>query len=668
MLVATRAAPGKIEPAAIRSQHVRDRVQQGPQLRFAITGSLDRHRIQPKGDVVDEDPSVHLRQVHSTLAAVDEGVEGTDHVIAVHPKVEREVVSGAGRHARVREIVLRGDGRDNGLGSVAPGHRQGIRPARNRTPNELPEVRARLELDRLDPSGAGLAREPEPLRLASSGLWVVEEDRSLGSRRWGQQRLSPEGRARRGQSRHDSKPDQHRFRDVVAVGQQDEHRRSQRGQGHGKAHRPQSTSPKHAVPARHERNRHAAEHRQTAGELIDDDVEGQRERGESDNEGDGCRGTLSSHRSLPAPGYLLPMSTWVGRLADDDALVARLTRIVVWVIGLTALILLLDLLGVPVREWIRDLFHKIGELPTWAVVAGIVLQSVQTTLAAVAWLAILRAAFPQAKITFRLVLASYAVSVAMNSFLPANIGTLVMLIMFTTLIAAATFTAIFSGYLVQKIPFSIFNIAVYLYLFISVAGSFSIKLSGLANHKILTILIVAGFFALLFLTTRVFRRQWEKFREQLVVGGAILGSPRRAFNGLFLPELGSYAAKLGVIAVFLGAYSIPVTFHNVVSVTASNSISNTVSVTPGGVGVTQAMNTAALRNQTDSATATAYSASQQVITSAWNVVFATVLVSWVFGWSGGRKLVESSYEQAKAKSEELKEKRQARRTAEAEAE
>jgi uncharacterized membrane protein YbhN (UPF0104 family) len=362
------------------------------------------------------------------------------------------------------------------------------------------------------------------------------------------------------------------------------------------------------------------------------------------------------------------MSTWVGRLADDDALVARLTRIVVWVIGLTALILLLDLLGVPVREWIRDLFHKIGELPTWAVVAGIVLQSVQTTLAAVAWLAILRAAFPQAKITFRLVLASYAVSVAMNSFLPANIGTLVMLIMFTTLIAAATFTAIFSGYLVQKIPFSIFNIAVYLYLFISVAGSFSIKLSGLANHKILTILIVAGFFALLFLTTRVFRRQWEKFREQLVVGGAILGSPRRAFNGLFLPELGSYAAKLGVIAVFLGAYSIPVTFHNVVSVTASNSISNTVSVTPGGVGVTQAMNTAALRNQTDSATATAYSASQQVITSAWNVVFATVLVSWVFGWSGGRKLVESSYEQAKAKSEELKEKRQARRTAEAEAE
>jgi uncharacterized membrane protein YbhN (UPF0104 family) len=238
-----------------------------------------------------------------------------------------------------------------------------------------------------------------------------------------------------------------------------------------------------------------------------------------------------------------------------------------------------------------------------------------------------------------------------------------LLILFTTVIAGATFAAIFSGYLVQKIPFSVFNIAVYLYLFLSVAGSFSIKLSGLANHKLLAILIAGGFIFLLVLTTRVFRRQWAKVREQLIVGGAILGSPRKALTGLVLPELGSYVARLLIIAVFLGAYSIPVTFHNVVSVTASNSISNTVSLTPGGVGVTQAMNSAALSKETSASTATAYSASQQLITSAWNVVFATALVCWVFGWSGGRQLVASSYEEAKAKSEELKDRHRARRAA-----
>jgi len=355
------------------------------------------------------------------------------------------------------------------------------------------------------------------------------------------------------------------------------------------------------------------------------------------------------------------MRTWLAGLADNDALAARLVRIGVWVVGVAALIFVLDLLGVPVGDWIRQLFKKIREVPAWAVVAGIVLQTAQTTLAAVAWLTILRAAFPKARITFRLVLASYAVSVAMNSFLPANIGTLVMLIMFTSVIAGATFTAVFSGYLVQKIPFSVFNIAVYLYLFLSVAGSFSIKLSGLANHKVLVIVIVAGFIFLLILTTRVFRKQWGKLREQLIVGGRILGSPRKAVTGLVLPELGSYLARLAVIAVFLGAYSIPVTFHNVVSVTASNSISNTVSVTPGGVGVTQAMNSAALKNETSGSTATAYSATQQLITSAWNAVFAVILVSWVFGWSGGKELVASSYDQAKAKSEELKERHRGRR-------
>jgi uncharacterized membrane protein YbhN (UPF0104 family) len=354
------------------------------------------------------------------------------------------------------------------------------------------------------------------------------------------------------------------------------------------------------------------------------------------------------------------MTSRIAALAQDEALVARLVRMVAWVGGVTLVIVVLDLLGIPVSDWIHQLFKKVREVPAWAVVAGVVLQSLQTSFAALAWLAILRAAFPRAGVSFRLVLASYATAVAMNSFLPANTGTWVMLIMFTTVIAGATFTSILSGFAVQKIPFSIFNIAVYLYLFLSVAGSFSIKLSGLANHKVVAILIAVGVISLLFLTTRVFREQWHKVRDELVVGGAILGSPRKALTGLVLPELGSYIARLAIIAVFLGAYSIPVTFHNVVSVTASNSISNSVSLTPGGVGVTQAMNSAALKKQTSASNATAYSASQQLITSAWNVVFAVALVSWVFGWSGGKELVASSYEQAKAKSAELKDRRRAR--------
>jgi uncharacterized membrane protein YbhN (UPF0104 family) len=342
---------------------------------------------------------------------------------------------------------------------------------------------------------------------------------------------------------------------------------------------------------------------------------------------------------------------------------SRLTRIALWAVGLGALLVILNLLGVPVLDWIRSLFRKVAQVPLWAVFGGVVLETLQTTFAALAWLAILRAAFPRAGVSFRVVLASYATAVALNGFLPANLGTLVMLVMFATVIAGATFAAVVSGLVVQKIPFSVFNLAVYLYLFLTVSGSFSIKLGFLADHGALVALILGGGIVLIALLARIFWRRLAKLRAQLATGGAILGQPRRMLVGVALPELGSYLARLGIIAVFLGAYGIPVTFHNVTAVSASNSVSNSVSVTPGSVGVTQALNTAVLSKSANSSDATAYSTAQQLITSAWDVVFATVLVSWAFGWSGGRELVSSSYGEARVRGAELKARRKAGRRA-----
>src|SRR6202020_2874103 len=120
---------------------------------------------------------------------------------------------------------------------------------------------------------------------------------------------------------------------------------------------------------------------------------------------------------------------------------------------------------------------------------------------------------------FRPVLASYAVAVALNSFLPANIGSLVMLVMFTTLIASATFAAVLSGFIVQKITFSVLNVAAYLYLFATVAGSLSIKLGFLAKHPVASALIALGAVVLLLLLARFFWARATKLREQVKTGG-----------------------------------------------------------------------------------------------------------------------------------------------------
>ena len=143
---------------------------------------------------------------------------------------------------------------------------------------------------------------------------------------------------------------------------------------------------------------------------------------------------------------------------------------------------------------------------------------------------------------------------------------------------------------------------------------------------------------------------WVKAKQ----GAAILSDGRAYVLHVLLPQMGGYVAKVGVIIVFLAAYGIPVTFGSVMSVLGSNQLANLLSLTPGGVGVNQAFNTFALESYTDDTTATAYSTSQQLVTTAFNIGFAIVIVCVVFGWSGGKKLVGESYDEAKVRASEMK--------------
>jgi uncharacterized membrane protein YbhN (UPF0104 family) len=341
----------------------------------------------------------------------------------------------------------------------------------------------------------------------------------------------------------------------------------------------------------------------------------------------------------------------------------RLGKVGAWLLGIALTLLVLNLLGVDVRGWLSELWDALTDVALEYVVAGLALQTVQTTLTALGWFFILRAGYPRAEIPYRAILAAYAAGVALNAFLPANIGTFVSLLMYTALIAGATFPGVLGAMVVQKIFFTIVGTAVYLYLFLSVPGSFSLQLGWFSEHRALAALLIAGGVVLLVVVARAFwkrlRGLWEKAKQ----GGAILAHPRAYLIRVVLPSFGAWLAKLGVIAVFLAAYSIPVTFHTVMSVAGGNSLANTVSATPGGVGINQAINTASLNDVTDPATATAYSVGQQLIVSVWNVAFAVVLVVWAFGWSGGRTLVSTSYADAKTRVAEQKADRAAKKEA-----
>ena len=323
------------------------------------------------------------------------------------------------------------------------------------------------------------------------------------------------------------------------------------------------------------------------------------------------------------------------------------------------------LAGWDIAAWFKQIWDTVTSISLGYLLAGIALITLQTTATAFAWYSILRYAYPESEIRWIQILACYAAAVALNSVLPANIGTLAMLLMFTTIIAAASFAGVLAGMAVQKIFFTLIGTFCYLYLFLTVDGSFSLQLGFVADHPWATVILIVGLAMLLFLVGRVLRRRLELWWGEAKVGAQILVHPRAFLVRVVLPEAISWVAMLGIIAVFLAAYDIPVSFHTLMRVVAGNSIANVSSVTPGGAGVVQGFNVLSLKGITSTANATAYSVSQQLVTTAWGILFAIVLLIRAFGWSDGKTLVAQSYGQAREKNAEHSAARKAKRHAEA---
>jgi uncharacterized membrane protein YbhN (UPF0104 family) len=333
----------------------------------------------------------------------------------------------------------------------------------------------------------------------------------------------------------------------------------------------------------------------------------------------------------------------------------RLTHIVVWILALIAFLVILEAIGVDVTGWISSFWDQVKAIPKGYLVAALIFQLTYTSLCGFSYYSILRYAYPGA-VRYAPILTAYAVGVAFNGFLPASLGTLITLLMFVAIIRGATFGGAIAAYLVQKIFFTLAGTFVYLYMFLSVPNAFNLNFSNLTAHPVAAVIIVAGVAVLVLLLVRIFWRQVKKLWEQAKQGGAILSQPKKYLELVFLPSFLGWSCKLIVTGLFLAAFSIPVTFDAIIWVSGSGSLASVTSFTPGAIGVTQATNALALKTccGVPQSQAVAYSTAQQLICTAWNVLFALVLVVLVFGWTGGKELVGSSYGQAKEKASEMK--------------
>ena len=144
-----------------RAEHGRHGVEQGADLGVAVALALYRCGVQPHRDVVDKDAAVDLAEIDDVLAAVDEGVEGSDDVIAVHPQIESEVVARTRRDTGEGQTVVGGRGGDDRLGAVPT--RRGERPWTSSTST------ARSPSNGSTCSSPFAFRSPQPLRVHPRG-------------------------------------------------------------------------------------------------------------------------------------------------------------------------------------------------------------------------------------------------------------------------------------------------------------------------------------------------------------------------------------------------------------------------------------------------------------------------------------------------------------------
>ena len=346
------------------------------------------------------------------------------------------------------------------------------------------------------------------------------------------------------------------------------------------------------------------------------------------------------------------------------SLTQRVVRIAVWIAILAAAFGLLHLVGVNPFGWVRRVVTLMGQIDTKDLIAGISFQTANLVLVGFSYVAIWRAAYPQAhKIPAAQVITCFVVGIALNDVLPMSMGSIVMLFMFLAIIPGATAAGMASGFGVSNIFFFTMGVITYAFLFITISGALSKAVGGIQNHvPALSVILIAVVIAVVILF-KMFRQKIENSLINLKQGAAIMRTPRILVLLVFVPQAIGYACQIGATACFMQGYNIPVSLSSIILNNAANSIATLTAVTPGGVGATQGLTTIALSGVATPAQIASYSLAQQLILTAWTCAVAAFMVVVFFGWRGGEQIVSNSLVSARS---QMKEKHAASKAAKAE--
>ncbi|HTE58918.1 MAG TPA: lysylphosphatidylglycerol synthase transmembrane domain-containing protein [Solirubrobacteraceae bacterium] len=272
---------------------------------------------------------------------------------------------------------------------------------------------------------------------------------------------------------------------------------------------------------------------------------------------------------------------------------------------------------------------------------------------------ILRAAFPDVEIEFRMIWGAYLAGYGFNSVVPARGGDVVRLFLTKTSVPKSSYPAVASSFAVEQI-FDL-TMAIPILLFAFTQGAFpkppdfsslpAFDLAFFASQPrftlfLLTALAIGALVAFALLSARV-RAFWERVRQGLT----ILSDRRRYVREVWLVQFAGWILRFTAFWFLLSAFNVGGSVENVLLVLGVNAVAALVPFTPGGAGVQQALLVKVFAGTAAGATVAAYSVGQQIAIAATTFACGFAAIVFIFRFRSFKEVIAAGREARTAPAE-----------------
>jgi uncharacterized membrane protein YbhN (UPF0104 family) len=298
-----------------------------------------------------------------------------------------------------------------------------------------------------------------------------------------------------------------------------------------------------------------------------------------------------------------------------------------------------------------EFFDNLSRIDWTAFAVALIFLAAMQIARAWAWRNVLRAAYPDARISFLRLGAAYLAGAGVNAILPARAGDVTKVFLVKRQVPGSSYPAVASSFMVQTIFDTAIGVLVLLYAITQgllpeppqLPSLPAFELSFWAEHP-RTFAIVTGALLLalaigLYLVAHRVRAFWARVRQGVV----ILAEPRRYLREVAAWQGVGWLCRFAAFWFFLEAFGVGGSAGNVLLVMSVQAIANVVPFTPGGAGAQQALLVATLQGPSR-AVVLSYSVGTQIAMAAWSVVLGFGALLLVFRTTDWRGLIRQAEE------------------------